>query len=294
MKTWFTLSFVLVLSLMVNTQSLLAAAKKVTPKVEVKTEPINPIVTKMTEAKTLWEKRDNKESLEQCLKLLEEVVAAEPNNYEALVYLSRGNYLLADGHYDDEKNKLNYWQVGLSYGEKALATNKDFYKKTVEEKVAVEEALDTLTKNEVEAIYWTAVNLGKWSKLTGVLKAMKYKAKVQKLVKKVEELNPEFFFGAVHRYWGTYYAVAPFFAGGSLEKSLEQYTKTLQIANNYLGSHVLFAENYAVKKGDKELFKKELEFVLNADVNAVPEIRAENAIEKKKAEKLLSKMNEVF
>ncbi|MFN8370096.1 MAG: TRAP transporter TatT component family protein [Bacteriovoracaceae bacterium] len=235
-----------------------------------------------------------KRSLEQCLKLLEEVVAAEPNNYEALVYLSRGNYLLADGHYDDEKNKLNYWQVGLSYGEKALATNKDFYKKTVEEKVAVEEALDTLTKNEVEAIYWTAVNLGKWSKLTGVLKAMKYKAKVQKLVKKVEELNPEFFFGAVHRYWGTYYAVAPFFAGGSLEKSLEQYTKTLQIANNYLGSHVLFAENYAVKKGDKELFKKELEFVLNADVNAVPEIRAENAIEKKKAEKLLSKMNEVF
>ncbi len=292
MKKWMPL---LISMTLIFTNNLLAATKKAAAApVEAKAEVVDPKVVKMAEVKTLWEKRDNKESLEQCLKLLEEIVATDANNYEALVYLSRGNYLLADGHYDDEKNKLKYWETGLSYGEKALATNKDFAKKTGEEKVAVEDALDTLTKNEIEAIYWTAVNLGKWSKLTGVLKSMKFKAKVQKLVKKVEELNPEFFYGAVHRYWGTFYAVAPFFAGGSLEKSFEEYTKTISMANAYLGSHVLFAENYAVKKGDKDLFKKELEFVLNADVNAVPEIRAENVIEKKKAEKLLSKMNEVF
>lgn len=248
----------------------------------------------LADAKRLWAKRDNKAELEKAVTKLEGFVKIQPQNYEALVLLCRANYLLADGHTDDKEMKKKIWEKGTYWGEKALATNPAVRKKVVDEKGNIEDVVDQLGKEQIEAIYWTAVNLGKWAKLAGIGSSLKYKGRIVKMIEQVEKLDPKFFYGAVHRYWGTYFAALPGFAGGDMDKSLKQYTTGMESYPQYLGTGVLLAENYAVKKNERQLFVKTLNDVIAADPAKVAEITPENRIEQAKAKKLLAQEKELF
>lgn len=242
----------------------------------------------------LWKNRHQKDQLEKALEKFERVARADTKNIDYLVYLSRGYYLLADSHYEDVEQKIKTWEIGAQWGERAMATNANFHKIVVEDKKDMEDGLDALTHREAPAIYWTAVNLGKWGKASGIATILKYKGLVKKMIERVERLNPTYYYGAVHRYWGVYYAVAPFFAGGSMEESEKHFKKTFAMANDYLASHVLYAENYLTKKSDKEGFKKELDGVLKADPKKLADVYPEQVLEQQKAKKMLDKIEDLF
>lgn len=249
---------------------------------------------KRAEALDLWKKRINQADLEKSLKLFEAVANQNPDDAEALVYLCRGHYFLADGHLTDVNQKKATWEIGTAWGERALATNPAFRKQVKEGGKKMEEALDTLTVEQVPALYWTASNLGKWARLSGLPTMLGNKNRIRLMVERVEKLQPEFFYGAAPRYWGAYYAVAPAFAGGSLTKSEENFERSMKMANNYFGTHVLIAETLAPKKGDKAMFKKHLEFVVNGKPESLPDIVPEQIVEQRKAVKMLEKMAEYF
>lgn len=249
---------------------------------------------KKTEALALWKKRLDQAELEKSLKVFEEIANQNPGDIESMTYLCRGYYFLADGHLTDNDKKKATWEIGTAWGERALATNAAFRKKVKDEGKKIEEALDTLTVAEAPAIYWTAVNLGKWARLSGLPTMLGNKNRIRLMIERVEKLQPDYFYGAVPRYWGAYYAVAPSFAGGSLPKSEENFEKSLKMANNYFGTHVLIADTLAPKKGDKDLFKKHLEFVINGKPESLPDIVPEQVVEQRKAKKMLEKMAEYF
>ena len=209
-------------------------------------------------------------------------------------YLTRGYYLLADGHTEEMEEKKKLWEVGIAWGEKAMATNSEFKKRVIDNGEAIEDVLKYLTKKEIEAIYWTATNLGKWGKNSGIATVLKYKTRIKNMINRVGELDKNFFYGAFNRYWGAYYAVAPGFAGGDMDKSWENFQAAIKIQKNYLGNYVLVADYWAKKKGDKELFKKMLDKTLKGNVNSIPALKPENTIEQRKAKKLLSQMDELF
>jgi len=241
----------------------------------------------------LWKGRVEQTKLGEALANFERLHAVNPNDLETLVYLTRGYYFLADSHLQDVEQKKKYYEKGASFGEKAMATNAVF-KEAVKAGKDIDEALSSLTKAEVPAIYWTAANLGKWAKATGIAAALKYKNKLKAMVSRVEELEPDYFFAAPSRYWGGFYAVAPSFAGGDMKKSKSNFEKSLKFAPEYQGTKVLMAEVYFTKEDKKEEFEKILKEVLASKFDNHPEIGPENALEKKKAEKLLAKMNDLF
>ncbi len=263
-------------------------------KVEVGAVSKADLKKKKTEALALWKKRIDQAELEKSLKLFEEVANQDPGDLETMIYLCRGYYFLADGHLTDNEKKKSTWETGTAWGERALATNAAFRKKVKDEGKKIEEALDTLTAAEAPAIYWTASNLGKWARLSGLPTMLGNKNRIRLMIERVEKLQPDYFYGAVPRYWGAYYAVAPSFAGGSLPKSEENFQKSLKLANNYFGTHVLIADTLAPKKGDKEMFKKHLEFVINGKPESLPDIVPEQIVEQRKAKKMLDKMAEYF
>ena len=113
----------------------------------------------MRSAKSHWAKRDNKDRLMKALSSFEKI-AHSNNSYEAMAYLSRGYYLLADGHLDNMEEKKKNWEIGITWGEKAMATNPEFKKRVIDNGEKIEDVLKYLTKKQIEAIYWTAVNLG--------------------------------------------------------------------------------------------------------------------------------------
>lgn len=247
-------------------------------------------------AEMYWSKRHEKDQLEKALELYETIsktVESKEDYYKYAVRLCRGYYFLADAHYDDVEKKKSYWNIGTAWGEKAMATN-EMFRKEVSKGGDVTDALKHLDKSYTASIYWTAVNLGKWAKSSGIATILKYKNRIRTMVQKVQDFDESFFYGAAHRYWGAYYAVAPGFAGGDINKSKKHFEKSIELAPHYLGTYVLYAQFHDTKKGNKEDFKKRLKQVLNAKVDKVKDITPENIIEQKKAQKLLTEMEELF
>jgi hypothetical protein len=245
------------------------------------------------EAMELWKGRVEQVKLEEALAKFKRLHAANPNDLETLIYLTRGYYFLADSHLQNPDEKKKYYELAASYGEKAMATNASF-KEDVKSGKSVEDSLGSLTKTEVPAIYWTAASLGKWSKISGISAQLKYKTRIKAMVSRVEALQTDYFFAAPARYWGAFYALAPSFAGGDIKKSIIHFEKSLKIAPEYQGTKVLMADVYYTKTGDKKLFEQTLKEVLNSKFDNHPEIGPENALEKKKAQKLLENMDELF
>ncbi len=239
-----------------------------------------------------WTRRHERESLRQALKNFETLAYAEPENLDVLVYLTRGYYLMADAHTTGASEKKDIWEIGAMWGERALATNKEF-KMQIKDGVKMHKALGVLDKRYVPAVYWLAANLGKWAKLSGITTQLKMKAQIKKMIQIVEKYSPDFFYGAVSRYWGAYYAIAPGFAGGSMAKSKQNFQRAFKQAPEYLGSFVLYAENYATRQGDKQEFEKILHYVVDKNLRDEA-ILPENLIEKKKARELLSRSSDFF
>lgn len=245
-----------------------------------------------TEADKLWEKRDVKESLEQALAKYETLQAQNPTDLEVLEYLSRGHYLLANSHLEDKSLKMKHFELAKKFGETGMATNSAF-KAELDKGKDIEDAVGVLTVKEVPVIYWSAASLGKWARLNGVFSSLKYKDQILSMIKKVEQLKPDFFYGAVPRFWGGFYGSAPSIAGGDLDKSKKKFEESMQMAPEYLGTKVLYAEIYLTKKDDEKEFKKVLEEVKAAPLGP-KELQPENALEKKRAQYLLDNIEELM
>jgi len=106
--------------------------------------------------------------------------------------------------------------------------------------------------------------------------------------------DENYYYGAGHRVLGTYYAKAPSFAGGDMNKSKTHFEKALKISNDYIGTKGLMAEFYAYKKQDKELFVQLLTDAINKDVKSIPGLEFEMSVDQKKAKDLLSKVDDKF
>ena len=243
------------------------------------------------EALKLWEKRDEQKSLEEALAKFEQHHKANPQELETLVYLARGNFLLADFHQTKNDQKMETYEKARKFGILGMSTNPEF-KKTMDAD-DIETAVSKLSEKEVPAMFWTAAATGKWARLNGVFSSLKYKDEILALIKRVEALNPKFFHSSVPRYWGGYYAVAPSIAGGDMKKSKQNFEEAIKASPEYLGTKVLFAELYWVKQGDRKEFKRYLEEVIAAPNDSV-ELGPENRMEKKKAETLLGQVGKLF
>ncbi len=245
-------------------------------------------------ADSLWAKRHDRKSLESSINEMEKVANTDKATITLLTQLTRAYYLLGDAHEQEMNKKKTFWEKGAMWGERAMAMNADFKKAVVDQKEPMSDHFDKLTKQEAPAMYWTAANLGKWSKATGIAATLKNKPVIMGLIKGVESKLPQYFFGAVERYWGSFYAVAPGFAGGDMNKSWDKFQSSLKVAPHYLGTKVLLAELYYTKKGEKENFERILKEVLATADNIQPDLLPENILEKRKAEKLLKQIDELF
>lgn len=242
------------------------------------------------EGKRLWGDRVNESSLQESLSKFELALSGAQEDLEILTYLTRGYYLLGDLHQTNKDLQKKSFEKAREYGERGLSLNEE-YKKNAERDI--EKALLKLQDKEVSIAFWTAAALGKWARLNGILSSMKYKNQILATIKQVEKMRPDFYYGAVPRYWGGFYAVAPGIAGGSMKKSKENFKKAMEMAPEYLGTKVLYAELYLTEEDEKKEFKEVLLEVIQAP-NGPAEITPENMLEKKKAERLLEEIDKLF
>ena len=237
-------------------------------------------------------------SIASDLKLLEAVMRSDPDNERFLLLASMGYSSYALGFVEDssvDRAKIFYLR-GKNYGLKILLRNKAFaaaQEKSIQEFTA---ALKTFSKDDVPAIFWTAIGWGSyisWS-LTDP-SAIGDLPKVEAMMNFVVENDPSFFYGGAHFFLGTLYGSRPKILGGDTGISRKHFEECLKInEGKFLMADVYYARSLAVQLQDRELFENLLTRVDSTSIDVLPEGRLSNAIAKKKARALRAKIDELF
>lgn len=265
----------------------------------------------MAEADAAWQQRITKDQLLNAIQLWEkaallptpELDAAGRSNAIADINekLARAYYFLADSHIrveasGDERDDeiMAVFEKGVTAAERAIALRDPaFAAKVAADKNAWQKAVGEADPAAIPGLYWYATNLGKWALLEGIATILARKDDIKATMDWIVAKDPNFFYGAPHRYFGTYHTKVPL-GGGNPSASKTSFESAIAIAPDYLATKVLMAEAYAVLVGDRALFEKLLNEVLSAPSNATPEIEPENAFEKRKAKRLLDNADEFF
>jgi hypothetical protein len=267
----------------------------------------------VAEADALWSQRGDRAKLQGALAKWEQAIGLKDDDWNTYAKLARGYYFYADAFlafdamsggypYDPDGVKdqkandefLNTHLRGIEHAEKGLAAVSEPFEKRVLSGIRAEDAVVVIDRTGIELVYWYASNLGKWAKAKGFSTVLKHKDRIFKMVSHVYKTAPDYFHGAADRYFGAFYAVAPAFAGGDLDKSKSHFEATMAAAPKYLGSYVLAAELYTTKAQAPESFDQFLQVVMTTPADALPEVAPENEVEKRKAQALLAKKAELF
>lgn len=236
--------------------------------------------------------RADRAQLELAIAKYTEAVGKKDDDYQTYEKLARALYLLADGHLFFERDTkeaefLATYERGYGAALRGLQALSPDVEKKMRLGIDVGDTATAVGKDGVGLMYWYATNLGKWANShDDISVVLKYKDRVVKLMTRVTDLDNSFFYGAPDRYWGAFYAIAPSFAGGDLDKSYKHFQASLKAAPTYPATYTLIAENYATKKLDEALFKELVQKVMDFPADVMPGMEAETAVEKKKAEQL--------
>ena len=227
--------------------------------------------------------------VERCAK-----VPTTAENAETLAMLTRAHYFLADSYMrGDEETYLDYMDRAVWWGERALIAASPEFAEQMRNKAKFHKAITVVGIEALPAMYWYASALGKWARASGFGVLVGQKDNIKATMTRAKELDPNFYHAGPYRYFGAYYAIAPAFAGGDLEKSKESYQKSLELAPYFVGTKILMAENLATKLDDEEMFDRLIQEVLDFDINDAPaEIHPEIAVEKAKAVELKTQKEE--
>lgn len=243
-----------------------------------------------------FKKRFEQPELEKALAKWKEAAEAYPNA-SINVKLSRGHFFLADAFYglaDNAKMRDDNFTKGLGYAEKSLQYSAPEMVAQVKDGAKWSEAVASASTEAIDGLYWYAVNLGKWAASKGFVTKLRYKDDIKNTMLRVQDLNPDYYYGASQRYFGAFEAATAGLAGGDLEKSNKNFERADQMAPDYLANKVLWAEYWAIKTQNKAKFTQLLNDVLAADPTKNPLLEPENRKEQAKAKKLLAAVEEHF
>lgn len=159
-----------------------------------------------------------------------------------------------------------------------------------------EMGLNDLGEKDVSYIFWAASCWGSWISLNqGSMEAMAELPRVELLMKRVLELDETFYYGGAHIFMGVLEASKPKVAGGDLDRAQDHFLKAIELGDGkFLIARIYYADHYARKAFDRELFISILEKVLEIPADITPELTLLNSVAHTKAKEMLTQVDEYF
>ena len=215
-------------------------------------------------ARELYNRRENHESLKSAIEIYQNVLRQIPDNSEncnkkkaeVLIELSRCYFKMAEYHATCNDEKAAWFEMGEAYGREAIS----------------------LDPQNVGGYYWMAQNLGEHGCISKFYFLNK-KSDFEEALRKAETLdNPQkpYDYSGINRTLAAYYT--PRFIWGNLDKALE-YAKKMEDSPRYLNNLSVLADLYW--EFDKEKAIKYAKRAINADLSQFPETQFENSFQQK-------------
>jgi hypothetical protein len=159
-----------------------------------------------------------------------------------------------------------------------------------------ERQVGQMTSSDTPYLFWSASCWGNWiGAHTTSISAVAELPRVEALMRRALALDETYHYGGAHIFMGVLYASRPPVAGGNLDLSKQHFLKAIEIGQGkFLMAHVFYADYYARKAFDRELFVSTLKKVLDTPADIVPELTLMNTVARHKAQDLLGKTDEYF
>jgi tetratricopeptide (TPR) repeat protein len=233
--------------------------------------------------------------LREAISLYEQALTIDPQHRHALNQLAQAYHELAHGYLfvfaaDRAKTKdaqRAAYVRSMDYGFRSLRLNPAF---TANEKEKFDVAVHTSI--DVAALSWAANSWGRLVQadaLSNPVGALEGANKIKLMYERTIVIDEKYFYGQPRRGYGALLANLLPIQGGDLTKAKENIERALQLAPDFLETHIVYAREYALKVNDKKLAEKELTLVLNAPEGEAL-LKLWNRIAKKEAQELLDQM----
>ena len=238
-----------------------------------------------------------REGMPAYLMLIDGMVQAMPDNEQLLIAASQSYSSFASLFVEDQDKEyanLLYGR-GKQYALKSLEMRgfKEPLQRPFDE---FKEGLNRLGKKDVPYIFWTATCWANWIRLNlDSMEALSELPRVETMMQRVLDIDEGFYYGGAHLFMGIWFASRPKMAGGDLKKAQGHFLKALDLGQGkFLMAYVYYANYYARKMMDKDLFNSTLQKVLETPADISPDLTLLNTMAKKKAQELLNRVEEYF
>ncbi len=231
------------------------------------------------------------------LMLIDGMVEALPGNKHLLVnaaqlYAAYSSAFIQD---EDKEYAAALYARARDYALRALEQN-GFKSPATRPFDDFEMGLHDLGKKDVPYIFWAASCWGSWIGLNqGSMEAMAELPRVEMMMKRVLALDEAFYYGGAHIFMGVLDASRPRIAGGDLDRARVHFLRAIDLSDGkFLMARIYYADYYAKKAFDRELFTSILQKVLETPADITPELTLLNTVAHTKATEMLDRADEYF
>jgi tetratricopeptide (TPR) repeat protein len=215
---------------------------------------------------------NTKEKVLELIRTYETVLKIDPENREALSGLGSYCLLMGYGYAENDEEKEKYLLRAIKYNEQLMYTNPDF-KELVDKGEDVWEACRVLSKDEMGAMLgWFSASGIYWKECFsgfGRLINIQWPFRGKKILNRMMEIDPTWGGGTPYYLWANFYAVAPGFFGGDMEKAEEYYKKAVELGPEMLNFRRTRALFFHTQNNDRDSFEKDLNWVISQNPRKV-------------------------
>ena len=255
-----------------------------------------------------------RDAMPASLKTMETFLVSAPDNEKLLELLAKGFYSYAfafleadlevaqySGATEAEIKELNrrcvlHYTRARDYGFMLLDVPEVKDAALSGDEKALAQALKNLDEDHVRGLFWvgygwaSAINLSQddpdMVARLGVVEA---------IMRRVEQLDDNYFDSGVHYFFGVLYSSRPEMFGGDPEKAKQHFDIALERnGDKNLMIPFLYARFWATQTQNKDVFQNMMNRVLEADLNAHPDRRLNNAVAQKRARFWMNNMDELI
>ncbi len=238
------------------------------------------------------------ESLGSNLKLIEALIKADPDNEKFLLFASQGYnaYALAFAEDDSVERARVFYLRGKEFSMRILEKNRKFREALNADDVTFRRTLESFSKSDVPAIFWTASNWFSYINITRTdITALADISKATAMMEYALKTDSSYYYGGAYLFLGAIEGSTPQILGGKPELAREYFEKCIALNDGkFLLADLFYAKTYAVQTQNQDLFESLLTKIDEASVDILPEARLPNAVAKQKAKLLRAQMNNLF
>lgn len=249
------------------------------------------------EIQIAFKEASTREMLDELLSQYESIRAAYPKNYNVLTNLCTYYTLMGAGYSENRSDKARYYKRAIRNCEQAMYLNPDF-RERVDSGASVWDAVQTLSKDESDSMgYWvTAVFFYFKEVVPDPLKVInaRWLSRNRLVMERIDDIDPYWRNGANLFNLGIYYLATPKTMGGDLDRAAEYFEKAASAGPNSLIPPWGRAKYLYPLTGNREAFKKDLEWVLGRDPRDTNEPYAWSVYFQREADMLLNRMPAIF